>query len=487
MNDHITEQTLEIFFLAPQELPVEDRKNLESHLAECALCREHAQKLEAFYRELQETLQTSPSEEDVLLARRLSGRPRLALGEGKPALTPRPDNAMDFYRGFIEPYRPPLLQRYIHYARTYPLGFTAANLLAAALLALFFVWVKPGKDTNLAYARAKEEFLVVYNRNGEELWKKHIGPDYDQEIFRASEFGYDPEDYLKTIDVDGDGKQEIIAIFGMGLTFPMKNTLVCYNDDGTERWKYGFHRQMTFGENPFSDDYHFLLMMVGDFDKNGAPDVVAVAQHDNYYPTAILRLNASDGTLLQEYWVSGNLLDIVRRDIDGDGIEELFFAGQNNGYDAAALLVLDPRYMSGHAPAPLSGTPLNIPEGREKYYILFSRSDLEKIADQKRNVARHLTFTNDGLLQIGVYENIAKRWYPLLYYFNTKMECVKVDGEDAFVTLHRKMEAEGKLTRKLDEQYYEELRQGVRYWDGEAFVKVATMNKKYQEITTTTQ
>jgi hypothetical protein len=45
--------------------------------------------------------------------------------------------------------------------------------------------------------------------------------------------------------------------------------------------------------------------------------------------------------------------------------------------------------------------------------------------------------------------------------------------------LHQKLEAEGKLTKKLDKQYYEDLRKRVLYWDGEKFVKEPTMNKNY--------
>ena len=45
--------------------------------------------------------------------------------------------------------------------------------------------------------------------------------------------------------------------------------------------------------------------------------------------------------------------------------------------------------------------------------------------------------------------------------------------------LHQKLEAEGKLTKKLDKQYYEDLRKRVLYLDGEKFVKEPTMNKNY--------
>ena len=45
--------------------------------------------------------------------------------------------------------------------------------------------------------------------------------------------------------------------------------------------------------------------------------------------------------------------------------------------------------------------------------------------------------------------------------------------------LHQKLEAEGKLTKKLDKQYYEDLRKNVLYWDGEKFVIEPTLNQNY--------
>lgn len=67
----------------------------------------------------------------------------------------------------------------------------------------------------------------------------------------------------------------------------------------------------------------------------------------------------------------------------------------------------------------------------------------------------------------------------LLHFFDNKMNCVKVSDDDKFTALHQKLEAEGKLTKKLDKQYYEDLRKSVLYWDGEKFLKEPTMNKNY--------
>jgi hypothetical protein len=154
--------------------------------------------------------------------------------------------------------------------------------------------------------------------------------------------------------------------------------------------------------------------------------------------------------------------------------------GENNAFDMASLAVLDPRALSGHSPAVPAFTPKDLPAATEKYYILFPRSDLKKFAHHKRNVAAASELQPDGLLRVDVAEDWADfGFYPLFYFFDRSMRCVRVMGEDTFINFHHKLEAEGKLTRKLDAQYYEELRQGVLYWDGEKFVHEPTMNKYY--------
>jgi len=239
---------------------------------------------------------------------------------------------------------------------------------------------------------------------------------------------------------------------------------------------------MTFGTELYSDDYPVRQILVTGHENNGSVDLFALAGHYMYYPSLIVRLSASTGRVLNEYWHSGNLRGLRYEDIDGDGTAELVAFGENNGYDMASLAVFDPRTLSGHSPAPPAYTPPSIPAGTEKYYLLFPRSDVQKVATHKRNVAEGIELRNDGLLRVVAAEIVGNLWYPVYYFFDTSMKCVKVEADDILIDLHRKLEAEGKLTGRLDAKYYEELRQGVLYWDGEKFVKEPTMNKNYVNL-----
>jgi hypothetical protein len=62
------------------------------------------------------------------------------------------------------------------------------------------------------------------------------------------------------------------------------------------------------------------------------------------------------------------------------------------------------------------------------------------------------------------------------------MACISVRPSDSYTAAHRLFEQEGKLTSHLDDDYFEALRRGVLYWDGEKFVGSPVENRHYREF-----
>lgn len=93
-----------------------------------------------------------------------------------------------------------------------------------------------------------------------------------------------------------------------------------------------------------------------------------------------------------------------------------------------------------------------------------------------------IRFNEDGSIEVRSNEQVGDVWYEVFFEFDDSLRCVRVELGDQFRTLHRRMEEEGKVTRKVDAQYLEDLRQGVEYWDGNRFVRKPTMNIRYSQI-----
>ena len=455
--NHIDEKTLELYVLDADEVK-KQRDDIKKHLNECPGCAALQLEMAEYYAEVQKLNdeRTKTSTEALTLRSMIVRMPHAGPGPLHQVPATLPARVVLFV------------------IRHYVASSVSALVLVIATLLVRYP-AKPIVDTNPSYARANNEFLVAYNKEGSELWRKHVGRGYDAR-------GRIPEEYVATIDVDQDGKNEIIGIFGRfgSKNTPFKdNAVLCFNADGALRWNFEFHCQMTFGQETFSDRYKFISMTTGDLEKNGKCKIAAVAEHDPFWPTSVVLLDARSGALLHRYWNCGWIWSEKHKDLDGDGVEELIYAGENDSYEKSALLVIDPRKMEGHAPSTGQYTSQDSQPGLEKYYVLLPSSDLWVPFAHPKPHGDFLILEDDGSIEVRSEETTDGVSYALIYYFNGAMKCTKVQASDSFIQLHRRLEANGKTKSVADAQYFEELRRGVEYWDGEKFVHEPTMNKLY--------
>ncbi len=169
-------------------------------------------------------------------------------------------------------------------------------------------------------------------------------------------------------------------------------------------------------------------------------------------------------------------------DVDGDGREELLLVGEDNGYDAACLLVLDSRLMRGCAPLPSGYSFEGVDKGAEKFYILFPRTDLHRLQGGVRNVAAAIHVYADKRFIVGVAEDKDDWSIGVNYQFDSTLTCERAEPSDRFIARHRQLEQEGKLKTRVDDGYREKLRRALLYWDGEKFVNHRAMNDRHSQV-----
>lgn len=455
VGEHFDERTLELYVLK-SDLVKERRADVAKHLIECRGCAALHREIEEYYAE--------------------AGRLQHDQAEKAAHALYAPDRAirpMGFSPvGFVVPRQASVPRRFVQSVRQYPARWSAGFMAVIALAFLLPRFVP--RDDNPSYARTKDEFMVVYNKSGEELWRKHISWGYDVKTAEGPVASY-PERALTTHDVDGDGTSEVLAVFGWralrDTSAPPANTILCLNADGTERWRYAVHRRFVIGGEPYTDNYRIYQMFVGDFERNGTPQVIIGASQDPWYPNVLVRLNASDGSFVSEYWHPGIIQLVVKKDLNGDGIDEFIMGGQNNRYGQACLVVLDPRRIRGYSPTPTKYIPPGMSGGEQLHYVLFPHSDLkDKWIDVANQVAK-LAIREGGLLEIAVLEPMGDYKTELYYYLDSTMTCVRVRGSDHFTAIRTRYQGKGRFTRPLNDAYYEDLRKNVLYWDGSRFVK----------------
>ncbi|TLY30689.1 MAG: hypothetical protein E6K56_06560 [Ignavibacteria bacterium] len=476
MSEHFSEHELEIYYLSPEELGESETEKILLHLGKCQLCNGHLREVKQYYQSLEESPESTPTERDTAFARKLLSRNRLFLPGRKAELKEKSDSLVESFAEVIEPYRSSLTERFIRYLRIHPVRSAGVFSFAALALAAAFMSIRPKLDKNPAIAQAKDGFLIVQNGHGDELWRKHIGDKFTMEG-APPYIGGHPERVINLKDLDSDGTNELFCIFGWtSMDFPFNNLLICYNADSTERWKYELHRTMQFGGVPYSDQYKFYHIEAGDFAHSGDIEIIAAATHDPWAPNVLLRLDGKGGKLISEFWHPGMLREFGHKDLNHDGVEELVYGGQNNRLQQACVVVFDPRSVEGSAPAPQGYYPNGFPQGTEKYYITFPGSDLKQFATDVTNEVTGLRIAGDGTLEVMVNEPVRIATGTLYYYFDSQLNCINVRASDSFTAAHQQLERDGKLATHLNDEYFEALRKGVTYWDGEKFVNHLTMN-----------
>lgn len=475
-TNHIDEKNLELYVLE-SPLVKEERAAIRRHLRTCPWCTVLYKEMKSYYEQVE------------LLRREQTQHASHALTVTQRALHER-----EVGFGVLQPTKRTLPQRFVDSFRRYPVRWSVgfATTVAALILLIPHLWTG---DSNPTYARPEKEFLVAYNKQGEELWRKYIFKNFVAESMPPWIAEHEERGILVR-DVDRDGKNEVIGIFGwayspyMGPNNPHQNAVVCFNADGSERWRYALHRNVTVGGVLYSDDYAFYQILDEEY-ADGSADVFALASHRPWFPNVLVRLDARTGALKSEYWHNGMLPFYARKDLDGDGVDELLLGGQNNRRGQASLAVFDPRQVEGHGPAPPGFAPEGVAAGTEKYYLLFPGSDLKKYWTDVTNEVSGVKVLEDGLIQVIVFERFpfpvkmegrAPGGGTLYFYFDSSMRCVRVRPSDAFSGVHGQYRGRGLVTSELNDAYFENLRRGIQYWDGEKFVSEPVMNKPHREV-----
>ena len=213
-------------------------------------------------------------------------------------------------------------------------------------------------------------------------------------------------------------------------------------------------------------------------------DKIFIVTNSGRSPNIVNRLS-DDGTILGQYFHFGNG-NIKSIQIEQEN--KIVFLGQNDtgepdSLSYAIMCVLDPSKILGITEASESrgfGLPVS---KAERYIIRFPLSDMnilwnthsylnnikETVTDKRKTYALWVggMFGSGGL---GGGNN------PVFeYILNEKMEIIEVKYDSETLRFRKEFITQGKLIGTMDKSYLENMKNGVRYWDGKEWQKEPTM------------
>lgn len=286
----------------------------------------------------------------------------------------------------------------------------------------------------------------------------------------------------KIIDLNRDGEIEVLIGFDFDSTPEMQGLLICFDAENNEKWRYRIGKKTSFGDNKYTANFAVSTILVNDLNFNDQYEII-VSGFNKFFPYHLSVLD-SKGREISNYWHSGYLLYFRIVDIlSSNSTKELLITGINNEYKSGVMMLIDPFLMMGTSPQEQYYYKMqpNIP-GNEIYYIRFPTTHFQNkyytdtaaiLGIDNNNIEMLLSSTNNLIDEGGDLESI-------FYTFDNDFKVNFTELADVYYINYEKMYADHPPLPYNDKETINYFK-SVDYWDGDKWVKVPTMNRRYLE------
>lgn len=463
---HIDEHTIELYVLGSAQVR-EQKPEIEAHLKECCGCRMLAEEMDQFYRETFENLEQE--------------RPESARTEALVRL--QRDVAL-----YNEPYFSPVpyqpstvTEKFRYFTSHHPITTGAGSFAALTVLALALIFGLRDltRDHIPSYTHINPESatIEVYNKENQLLWGIPARSVYH---LNDTQYGQASNQVIVTSLIQGEGNNVIT-------TLPVQDNqsgytpLTIFSENGEVIHKTYFTSQILFRGVKYNTELNPDNVIIQDFSRSGSKDIV-VTTNNGRSPNVVYRL-AADGHILGEY-IHFGLLKMTTLDINHDGRLQLVLFGENDTGEPDSLpypvaIILDAGKLTGRTQA--GDSPgFGLPSSQAEIAIIrFPFSDMNLALNAKGmldnfNQIRYGDEVAFSTNVLGQSANPSTDHVPTFEYILGADLRIREVKFDSYTLLYRdRMLADGKIHGKLDSSYLEDLKNGVRYWNGRQWTNQA--------------
>ncbi|MCS7315403.1 MAG: helix-turn-helix domain-containing protein [Bryobacterales bacterium] len=332
-----------------------------------------------------------------------------------------------------------------------PLGAVAAVGLAILALALRIL-AAPGEPESWTWSG--DGVLTVRDARSRTLWRKQFPGRQDKPAFAT-------QPPVLIADIDGDGRREVLVQRLPSEPSRTPSSLFCFERTGRERWEFRYNARKTFGGRSFEPEFQPQLVLPVRIAGRGY--LVTVANHRIWYPSQVALLDVHTGRLIEDYWHPGLIRHCLLRDLDGDGREELIFAGINNpgeGFGHAALGVLKLPFSQARRSPSRADDRFPPPTGGGEYrYVLCPTPDVNRVAGIWP-IPTELSVDHLGRIRLALP---LPESGAVVYYFDDTLSVVEARFSDNFAALHERYHRQRLLDHSLSARELAELQRVVSF------------------------
>jgi hypothetical protein len=374
-------------------------------------------------------------------------------------------------------------------ARTLRKGLRRSPAFATFIVAAFFFVLILARTKISAKPEGfdiKEGKLIILSENGKKLWEfdTKTGDLVNKDIYYRGHFQRKDRNsptasfpYLIIKDINNDSYREVL--FTIKTTNDLgEGILFCFNQNGTQLWKFDTGIARKYGDKVYSPDYKIRGFDLHDFDGDGRMEIVIIASQFSYFPCRLVVLD-SEGTFLGEFWNSGHISDFMFADINEDGRDEIIAGGMNNEYEKACIIVLDSSALCGGSPQIKDYFACReLQPGTEVCYALLPRTFVDKKFPYPGESINFIEKLKGGRIRTQAYLS------GIYYEFDLNLHPQDARKSPLF---SQRWEEARKIEQAIDEvgpEFWSDLLAQIQYWDGGRWVDQPVINSVWQATKT---
>jgi hypothetical protein len=199
-------------------------------------------------------------------------------------------------------------------------------------------------------------------------------------------------------------------------------------------------------------------------------------------PFSLVRLD-TEFNILGRYWHFGHLEGPALVTFNVEGGKRLILWGTNDfaegqGLSHSVLVVLDPAKIRGTTESSATRGFGYVRAGGEQWYLRFPDPDIAAPLSATGALSRLESITDDAIRVVQHFQGGAGVEFGLEYVLGKDMVVKQVKAVSGYEICHGNLVRSGEIRSVLDDSYFDALRRGVRYWDGERWVQNVVMAKR---------
>ncbi len=213
----------------------------------------------------------------------------------------------------------------------------ASLILIPFLVLLGFLYAREFDNNPVSFELDKTD-LKIKNKYGAVLWSWVVHPTVHEQC---------TIDELKTririIDVNNDGKNEVLASGGLILSKDenLRNYIYCYSDERKELWRFAFRDTVSSPkERNIPADYALQIYDTVTFD--GKMRLLLGANSAPTYPAVLFTIDPMTGKQFQgTLWNAGFIFQAGVADFNSDGKKDVVFIASDNGLKLLKIVAVE--------------------------------------------------------------------------------------------------------------------------------------------------